>query len=439
MSELQQGALRPNVLLIHCHDLGKWLPAYDRLSVDAPNLDRFARESIVFDAAFSTSPLCTPARSSLFTGLSPHQNGLMGLTHQGWTYAPGVVTLPEHLGALGYRTALLGLQHEDLDARKLGYDEVHGLGFLPRALEVARLCERWLPTDAEAQPFFAVAGMWEAHRPWPDEDYEPADTSQVEVPAYLPDNEHTRKDLAGFYAAIAQLDVAVGRILDALDKCGRSEDTLVIFTTDHGAAFPRAKGTLYDSGVGVALMIRPPRSWQVKGARYGSLTSHLDIVPTLIELAGGDAGTLGLDGVSQLSVILGEARSVESDDAGRHLYLEKTYHDGYDPLRAVRTTQYKYIRSYREGSDGAPLALDLELSATRKGLPENYRETRLPEELYDLIADPDELHNVVEDPRYSEVARQLSSALDQWMRDTSDPLLEGPIPEPRPPIRSHTV
>ena len=435
MSAKRQFEIRPNVLLIHCHDLGKWLPAYDRLSVEAPNLDRLASESIVFDEAFSTSPLCTPARSSLFTGLSPHRNGLMGLTHQGWTYAPGVVTLPEHLGALGYKTALLGLQHEDLDARKLGYDEVHGLGFLPRALEVARLCERWLPFADNAQPFFAVAGMWEAHRPWPDEDYEPVDARQVEVPAYLPDNEYTRQDLAGFYAAIAQLDAAVGKILDALDECGRSDDTLVIFTTDHGAAFPRAKGTLYDSGVGVALMIRPPRKWHVEAGRHGSLASHLDIVPTLIELAGGDVESLNLEGVSQLSVILGEARSLEIEEAERHLYLEKTYHDGYDPLRAVRTPRYKYIRSYREGSEGAPLALDLELSETRKGLPENYRETRLPEELYDLVVDPDEIHNVVADPAYRDVAQQLSSALDAWMRNTSAPLLDGPIPEPRPPSR----
>jgi len=363
----------------------------------------------------------------------------MGLVHQGWTYRPGVVTLPEHLRGLGYRTALLGLQHEDLDARKLGYDEVHGLGFLPRALEVARLFERWLPGAHGSQPFFAVAGMWEAHRPWPEEDYEPVDPTSVEVPSYLPDNVHTREDLASFYSAIKQLDLAVGRILDALDNQGRRDDTLVIFTTDHGAAFPRAKGTLYDSGVGVALIVRPPGSWKVQGSRHPHMASHIDIAPTLIELAGGDTTSLQLEGKSLLDALRDTRLDDQADGEERRLFLEKTYHDGYDPLRAVRTSHYKYIRSYREDSDGATLALDLELSATRRGLPANYREARLPEEFYDLRTDPDELHNVVAEPEYHDRVAALSSALDDWMHATADPLLQGSIPEPPTPRRDDAV
>lgn len=146
-------ANHPNVALIHCHDLGDWLSCYGHASVPTPNLQAFADSALVFDNAFATSPLCTPARSSLFTGRSPHANGLMGLSHAGWHYNPDIVTLPETLGAAGYRTALLGLQHEDLDARVLGYEEVHGLGFIPRALEVAKMTENWLDHRPDNRPF----------------------------------------------------------------------------------------------------------------------------------------------------------------------------------------------------------------------------------------------------------------------------------------------
>src|SRR5690625_3482227 len=119
----------------------------------------------------------------------------------------------------GYCAALIGLQHEDLDSRVLGYDEVHGLGFLPRALEVARQTEQWLqqPETAE-RPFFLTVGTWETHRPWPGEDYEAADPSAVDVPAYLPNNADTREDIAAFHGSIRQLDEAIGRILRTLNN-----------------------------------------------------------------------------------------------------------------------------------------------------------------------------------------------------------------------------
>lgn len=117
------------------------------------------------------------------------------------------------------------------------------MGFLPRALPVAAETEAWLAARGPAaRPFFLTVGMWEVHRPWPPEDYEHADPSAVHVPGYLPDNEHTRRDVAAFYGAIRQLDEAVGRVLSAVDRHCDPDRTMVIFTTDHGAAFPGAKG-----------------------------------------------------------------------------------------------------------------------------------------------------------------------------------------------------
>jgi arylsulfatase A-like enzyme len=417
---------KPNVILIHAHDLGRWLPCYGMSSVPSPNLDAFANSALVFDQAFATAPLCTPARSSLFTGLSPHVNGLMGLAHDGWRYRRRVRTLPEHLHPYGYDRALVGLQHEHPDPTVLGFGEVCGMGFLPRALVVAGEAEQWLARPRSTdRPFFLTVGMWEVHRPWPAEDYEHADPADVEVPGYLPDNADTREDVAAFYGSIRQFDQAVGQVLRAIELYCDPANTMVIFTTDHGAAFPRAKSTLYDAGVGVALIIGPPTSWGVPPGRRSALASHLDVVPTLLELAGGHP-VPELEGRS----LLPELQGYPSTPTPRQLFFEKTYHDNYDPQRAVRNERYKYIRNFVAGPK-LPLAKDLEESATRRGMGDAHLAPRPPVELYDLDQDPCELTNIAGDPALSELVAEREQALTSWMRATADPLLvDGKIPPP---------
>lgn len=413
---------RPDIILIHAHDLGDWIGAYGLPHVPTPNLDAFAARSVVFDRAFATAPLCTPARSSIFTGRLPHENGLMGLAHAGWSYAPGVMTLPEVLGAAGYRSALIGLQHEDLDATVLGFDEVHGLGFLPRAHEVADLLEGWLDRHSDGDPFFLSVGMWEVHRPWPEYDYAAADPAEVTVPPYLPDNEHTRRDIARFYGAIRQMDEAMGRMIAALDSHPRTSDAVVLFTTDHGVAFPRAKSTLYDSGVKVAMMLRLPERLGIRPGRAEAMVSHLDILPTFATLAGAEVPheASGAD--------LRDRILVEGPD-DRVLYLEKTYHDRYDPIRAVRTSEAKYIRNFVE-SPTLPLSLDLEQSETRAGMGDEHLSPRPPEEFYLLDSDPHELVDRARDESVAELRKELAGLLDRHLHDSADPVREGAVPAP---------
>ncbi|WP_345215812.1 sulfatase [Georgenia halophila] len=421
--------IRPNIVLIHCHDLGTWLSCYGMPSVPSPNLERLAAESVVFDSAFATSPLCTPARSSIFTGLRPHQNGLMGLAHDGWHYRRGVETLPEMMHAYGYHSALVGLQHEDLDARTLGYDAVHGMGFLSRALEVAKRVDRWLDGADGTEPFFLTVGMWEAHRPWPTTDYRPTDPATVDVPPYLPDNAHTRQDISEFHGAIRQMDEAVGSILRSVDSSPFADNTLVIFTTDHGAAFPRAKSTLYDSGVQVALLVRPPRTWSTRPARHTGMVSHLDLAPSLVQLAGGTSPA-GLEGRSFVPLLQDSPPVPEP----RELVLEKTYHDRYDPIRALRTNDVKYIRNFVPGPQ-LPFALDLEESATRRGMDDGDAGPKPAEELYLLRDDPWELENVAKDPQHQELRAAMSRRLEGHLRRTADPILDGAVLAPAPPGR----
>lgn len=428
-------ATQPDVVLIHCHDLGTWLSCYDMPSVPSPNLAQFAAESVVFDNAFSAAPLCSPARAALFTGLSPHVNGVQGLAHHAWRYRRGVRTMPEMLSDAGYRSVLVGLQHEHSNPAVLGFDEIAGVGFLPRALPVAAAAEEYLRSRAEGgrrQPMLMVAGMWEVHRPWPPEDYTPADPQHVDVPAYLPDNAETRSDIAAFHGSIRQMDEAFGRLLRAVDRHTDPDNTLVIFTTDHGAAFPRAKGTLYDPGVHVALIARPPRRWGIDGGRRGALVSHLDLVPTLLEAAGQEAPTW-LEGRPLRPVL---TRDIASRDDGRALFFEKSYHDTYDPIRAVRTRTHKLIENFLPGTP-MPLAKDLAESRTGAAMRAEDFPPRPPIELYDLDADPNEQVNLADDPMVADIRGSLRTQLERWMRATADPLLDGAVPLPQPQSRHH--
>lgn len=417
----------PNVLLIHGHDMGRWLSCYGLPNVPTPNLEAFGDTAIVFEQAFSAAPLCTPSRGAMLTGLLPHANGLNGLSHDSWLYFDDVRTLPEYLSDLGYLTTLVGLQHENPDPLVLGYEQVRGLGFLPRSEPVVDATLEWLAEQDGARPWFCNVGCWEAHRPWPETDYVPADPATVHVPAYLPDNEYTRADIAAMYGALAQFDENFGRLLAEVD-----DETLVIVTTDHGVPFPRAKSTLLDSGVGVTLIVRPPRSWAVAPRREHAMVSHLDLVPTLVELAGGERRP-EWDGVSLVGLLKRDEPQPE-----RELVFEKTYHDGYDPARALRTVDRKYIRYFAPGPRLA-LAKDLEASLTRQGMGDAHLEPREMEEFYDLTVDPDELTNLSIDEGFADQVADFRERLTVTMRDGGDELIDGdiaPMPHPQRPTRS---
>lgn len=411
---------RPNVVLIHWHDVGTHLGAYGHGDVTSPGVDGLAAEGLRFDRAFCTTPLCSPARGSLFTGRYPHANGLMGLVNRGWEYGPGERTAPSLLSELGYRTALIGQQHESRDPFRLGFDEVQA--WPPgraRCGPVSEKAVEWL-TAAPPEPFFLTVGFFETHRPYPAQEYPPVDPASVEVPPFLPDNHHTRADLAGFLGSIRVADAATARVLDAIDRAGLAGSTLVIFTTDHGIAYPRAKGTLYDPGIRVAFLARPPRSWGVAPAAPDGLVSHVDVLPTLLDLAGGEVPSF-VQGQSFAGVLRGEPGPRRSE-----IFAEKNFHDEYDPIRGIRTDRFAYVRNLEPGTPPR-LSGDIEAGLVRQGLGEEHLRPRPGEELYDLDADPWQLRNLAEDASYASVRADLAARLEAWMVETNDPVLAGPV------------
>ncbi|GAA3129583.1 arylsulfatase A-like enzyme/ABC-type glycerol-3-phosphate transport system substrate-binding protein [Kribbella aluminosa] len=437
--------MRPNILFIHCHDLGRFLGCYGVPTVHTPSLDRLAAESAVFDLAFSAAPHCSPARAALFTGTYPQRNGVLGLTHSpfDWDLNDPSIHLARRLRTAGYRTELIGVHHEsrtlpDVEvARRLGFDRVrtdhHHTTVADRAIESVQASAR------SDEPWYLQVGFHEPHRSPSDRDrpgvmgflgpdIRPDSSLGVSVPAFLRDDPGAHEEIAELQGAVRRLDDGVGRILTALDSSGLRDDTIVVFTTDHGLALPRAKCTLYDPGLEVALMIRAPGRPAWQGTRVRTQVSHVDVVPTLFDLI--DHPVDGVSGSSLTGLVEGR------NDTARAVLGQLTHHIYYDPRRSVRTPEFKLIANF----SNAPQAMDPTQSWIHRSTPAALAGPAVgstaPLELYDLTADPAETTNLADEPDHQETVRSLARLLLDWMHREGDPLLAPSTVSPR---HQHTL
>jgi len=408
---------RPNIVKVICHDLGQHIGCLGA-AIETPNIDGLAAEGVLFDNYCCTAAQCSPSRGSIMTGRYPHNNGLVGLAHLGWRIGANEVTLPMYLNRAGYHTRLIGHQHESSEPAMLGYQVLE----TPKidALSVADALDGFLQGDAQdGQPFFVSCGITEPHRPYEREGYDRDDAETLQLAPWMLDRPGIREDVAGLHGLIWRLDEAVGRMRASLEASGLADDTLFIFTTDHGTAMPRAKGTCYDPGIKTTLIARWPE--QFSGGRVQSeLLTNCDLLPTILDLAGADAPPQ-LDGRSFLEVLDEDDRYEPRED----IFAEMTWHDQYNPMRAVRTDRYKYIRNFGR----RPLVYmpaDIYVAPAGEEMKEDfYSSVRPNEELYDLDADPLETNNVIDDAAYDDVAWTLRTRVQSWMVETNDPLLYG--------------
>ncbi len=429
---------KPNILIIHSHDLGDYLGCYGS-PVLTPNLDQMAQEGVVLQNHFSTGTICCPSRGSLWTGCYPHTHGLMGLVPRGWALnVEKTPALPTLLKAEGYQTALFGLQHEHWDPFQLGYGEVYGES--PYYCdEITPVFNAWLKERKDStRPFMASVGFFDPHRigiasqgfdpsmlgeppsHFKRQVYQRHNADQVEVRPYLADIPEQREELADFYGAVNLVDSMVGKILATLEEVGLQENTLVIFTTDHGASFMHSKATLYDGGTKVAFLMRWPNVLP-EGLNITALTSHVDVVPTILEW---------LD-LPLPEVVEGEsfAKCIEDESAlGRdYLFAEKNYTQYFDPARMVRSQRYKYIRNGLRKCiyDFVLTEIEMSQASFRNNQAVNlyYSPRRVFEELYDLVNDPGEMNNLVENPEYKKTIVELRCMLDAHLTATEDPFI----------------
>ncbi|SNZ15244.1 Arylsulfatase A [Natronoarchaeum philippinense] len=431
-------ASAPNVVLIHAHDLGRYLGCYGR-DIETPAIERLAAGGALFENHFVTAPQCSPSRGSFMTGRHPHVNGLMGLAHGSWELHDDELILPHYLSDAGYETHLFGLQHISQDTDRLRYDQIHSEGNLypgvapsvhqaNRAESVASVVDSFLERGAFDAPFFASVGFFECHRVeekagrfgFHGDQYDTDDPEDIQPLPYLPDRPGIRHDLAEMRGMVDAIDDAVGTILDAIDDAGLADETVVVFTTEHGIAFPRAKGNCYDAGLEAALVMRVPGVAD-DGRRYDELLSNVDVLPTLLDLLDIDVPER-VEGRSFLGLLTGGEY-----EPRERVFAEMTWHDMYNPVRAIRTERYKYVRSFWR-LPKVYLPRDIFASESGREVRETYGvPTRRYEELYDLRETPQEDENVVSEPRYQDARAALSRQLHEWMVETDDPLLDGPV------------
>ena len=421
---------QPNIVYLHTHDTGRFVSPYGA-PVPTPRLQRFAEEGVLFTHAFSAAPTCSPSRAALLTGQAPHSAGVLGLAHKGFRLRDPRQHVAHTLAGVGYHTAMVGQQHvtDPLDHTELGYAELlPSTG--PRAAELLPGVLNFLGRGHD-RPFFLSVGLFETHT-MPDGGgtfgYPGTDDRYVAPPPGLPSTTETRTDIASFRAAALVADDAYGQILDAIDGAGLRGSTLVVITTDHGVALPGMKGTLTDAGTGVLLIMRGPGDFE-GGRLCDSLVSHIDLFPTFCDLLGIDRPPW-LQGRSLVPAV---RDGVEVNDV---VFTESTYHVSYQPQRGVRNRRWSYLRDFSDWR--SPRLANVDDSASKDlWVSAGWAGSVLPaERLHDLVLDPLERVNLVDDPAYADVLVDLRTRLAEWMRQTDDPLLAGPVPHPpgHPPL-----
>ncbi len=345
---------------------------------------------------------------------------MLGLAHRGFRLNDYNQHIVHTLRQAGYYSALVGLQHIAKDPEVIGYDRVVRCGnnhveqVAPRAVEFLN--------SRPKQPFWLTVGFFETHREYRQPG--PAEDPRFTIPPHpIPDTPQARYDMAAFKASARVLDEGVGAVLAALEASGLAGNTLVISTTDHGIAFPDMKCNLTDFGMGVSLILRGPGEFS-GGKVCDAMVSHLDLFPTLCDLL--EIERPGrLEGTSLLPALRGEKKETREE-----LFAEVNYHAAYEPMRAVRTQRWKYIKRFDGRTlpvlpncdDGPSKSLWLEYGWRNRPV--------VTEQLFDLIFDPNERRNLAAEASYHAVLEEMRGRMSRWMRDTEGPLLHGPVKAP---------
>ena len=441
-------AEKKNVLLLIADDMGLTAGCYGDSVAKTPNVDALAKTGTRFTHGFASVASCSPSRATILTGMPTHQCGQYGLahaTHNAHSFR-NVKGLPALLGPAGYRSGVIAKLHVQPKEVYPFDAELPGNGRNP--MQIAEQARKFLAETGD-KPFFLLVGFTDPHRAaqgfandvkYPAE--VPAikfDASKVPVPYHLPDTDEVRAELAEYYQSVARLDHGVGMVMKELENAKQLDNTLVIFLSDNGIPFPGAKTTLYDSGVHLPLIIRKPG--QKAGVVCSAMASWTDVTPTILDWCGVKPAPVGkkdapLPGRSLLPLL--EKEKVDGWDMvfGSHQYHEVTM---YYPMRMVRSRTHKYVVNLAHPLE-YPHASDLWGSDTWQGILKRgdkfmgKREVsaflkRPKEELYDLTKDPNELNNLLADPKWRDApANETVYAvhknwLEDWRKKTNDPWL----------------
>lgn len=418
------GAAQPNIVVFLSDDHGQRdSTVYGSTDVRTPGMERLARDGMVFDRAFVVSPSCAPSRAALLTGLMPARNGAEP-NHS--RPRAEIKKLPAYLQELGYEVVAFGKVSHYQHTAMYGFDYFAHDTFHDDAAVPAAL--KWLRERKTAKPLALFVGSNWPHVPWP-RDPEGYDTNAVQLPPTHVDTPETRTARSHYYAAVTRMDTELGQVYDAAREIFGT-NLLFLHSSDNGAQWPFGKWNCYDAGILEPLIVAWPGIIK-RGTRTQAMVCWADILPTLVEVAGGTPPT-GLDGRSFLPVLRGEK------DAHRARIFASHSSDGkmnIYPIRAIRTDRWKLILNLHpefEFTTHDDLANDKlgerywgswerkavgDPSAAAK--VKRYHE-RPAIELYDLAADPHEQNNLASDPAQEERVKTLRAELEAWLKEQGD-------------------
>ncbi len=409
---------RPNILWLTCEDTGTELGCYGDDYAVTPNIDRFATKGLRYKYAWSTAPVCAPARSTLISGMYPPSLGshhMRSLTHM----PKDMRMYPCYLRDAGYYCTNNSKRDYNLAETGEVWDE-------------SSKSAHW-KNRAPGQPFFAIFNSTASHEgkvtnPQVELIHDPG---KVPVPAYHPDTPEVRRDWAQYYSNVTAMDKIIGQQLQELEDAGLAEDTIVFFYGDHGAGIPRHKRFAFNSGLHVGFIVYIPEKFKhlapkdyAAGAASERLAGFVDFGPTAISLAG-----LKPPAHMQGKALMGKY------EAPKQKYLfgfRGRTDERYDNVRTVRDQRYIYIRHfmpYRPYGQHVEVMFKSGTAQSWKRLfdegkltPEQaaFWKTKPSEELYDLQKDPDEVNNLVDSPAHQKVLRPMRSALHDWQLDIRD-------------------
>ena len=429
---------KPNIVVYLSDDHGwEYLGCYGNEHIQTPHLDSLADAGIRFTHAFTPTPTCAPSRSTLYTGLYPARHGAMGNHTECHAH---LKTLPSMLRALGYRVAIAGKTH--VKPETLFNFEYIG-GFLPKRAEHNRKyrqegldtepVERFLSSHRQEnpnQPICLILGDSNPHVTWePNKIYDP---DALPLPPYIADTPIARKALANYYQDITTMDTRIGEIDKMLETHGYSDNTLFIYTTDHGSEWPHCKWTLYDTGTRLPFLAK----WhgEIPAETVSdAMISHVDFLPTLIDIAGGKPSD-SLDGRSFKGVLLGQKGTFRDKIYGTHT---RDGNMNVFPQRCVRDRQYKYILNLMPENSWTTHFTEVE------GIPESHAEVwkswvekaeidpqtaqliyltqhHPVEELYDVTVDPYEFNNLAFNTDMRPTLEKMRADVRDWMRSQND-------------------
>jgi N-sulfoglucosamine sulfohydrolase len=434
---------RPNILLVVPDGLSvPHMGCYGNSEVKTPNLDRFAAQGIRFDRAYTTCPQCIPARAALMTGRSPVG---IRMTRHNAPLPMEVRTFAEWLRGQSYFTGIAGRSFHldgepaceamtdprdkyDLRTFKRRVDYLSSPEWPDRATQIAQFVE-FFDRLPKGSPFFFKWCTADSHPPYlAGAIPEPHDPAKITLPPHYPDTQLVRQEFARYYDLISRFDSDFGHVLTILEERGLAQNTLVAVTSDHGVSLLRGKGTLYELGINVPLLVRWPG--KIKPGRVSSeLISHEDVAPTFLEAAG-IVPPKEMTGRSFLKLLRGEpfeGRKYVFAERGSHARNLPTSTAYFDLSRSIVGRNCKLIYNALWQLPYAPV--DFNIHALWRELEDMNREGRLSSELsrayftaprpmfelYERNKDPREFNNLAGRPEFAEVEWELKSALYEWM------------------------